>query len=224
LIDCFAACSVIMYLAYKFIKRKRAEKAAAAHAAQVDPAEATTVDDEIKEHQDGGSVVVPSNEKQPEAPAPNPPTAVDPTEPEETPEEKRARRIYRWKLVIALFPAAFLASVDLTVVATALTTIASHFGMCCDDLTGYTNNQRRVEPVQLDRDSLHSHLHGVHTRLWPDIRHVWSAYGPSNLHVLYAYWIHALRRCSELDNAVVWPSTPRLECSGHHEHHQDHLS
>jgi hypothetical protein len=42
--------------------------------------------------------------------------------------EKRARRIYRWKLVIALFPPQFLASIDTTIVATALTTISSHFG------------------------------------------------------------------------------------------------
>jgi hypothetical protein len=49
--------------------------------------------------------------------------------PTETPEEKRRRRIYRWKLVIALFPPAFLAAVDTTIVATALTTIASHFSM-----------------------------------------------------------------------------------------------
>src|ERR1700748_772257 len=47
----------------------------------------------------------------------------------ETAAEKRARRIYRWKLVIGLFPPAFLAAVDTTIVATALTTISSHFSM-----------------------------------------------------------------------------------------------
>ena len=45
----------------------------------------------------------------------------------ETAAEKRRRRIYRWKLVISLFLPAFLAAIDTTVVATALTTIASHF-------------------------------------------------------------------------------------------------
>ena len=42
--------------------------------------------------------------------------------------EKRAARIYRWKLIVALLPLQFLASTDLTIVATATTTIASHFG------------------------------------------------------------------------------------------------
>jgi len=41
--------------------------------------------------------------------------------------EKRQRRIYRIKLVAALFPCQFLAAVDATIVSTAMTTIASHF-------------------------------------------------------------------------------------------------
>jgi hypothetical protein len=45
----------------------------------------------------------------------------------ETKEEKKRRRIYRLKLMISLFPAGFLAAADTTIVATALTTIASHF-------------------------------------------------------------------------------------------------
>lgn len=47
---------------------------------------------------------------------------------EESKAEKRRRRIYRTKLIIALLPAQFLASVDWSIVSTALTTIASHFG------------------------------------------------------------------------------------------------
>ncbi|KAI9732875.1 MAG: hypothetical protein M1834_003815 [Cirrosporium novae-zelandiae] len=41
--------------------------------------------------------------------------------------DKRRRRIYRWKLIGGLMLPYFLASVDTTIVATALTTIASHF-------------------------------------------------------------------------------------------------
>ena len=41
--------------------------------------------------------------------------------------EKRQRRIYRMKLVVALFPCQFLGAVDATIVSTAMTTIASHF-------------------------------------------------------------------------------------------------
>lgn len=43
-------------------------------------------------------------------------------------EKSRARK-YRWKLLFLLLPGFFLASLDLTIVATALPFIASHFGM-----------------------------------------------------------------------------------------------
>ena len=42
--------------------------------------------------------------------------------------QKSAVRRYRWRLIIGLLPAYFLASLDLTIVATALPFIASHFG------------------------------------------------------------------------------------------------
>ncbi|KAL4801840.1 MFS general substrate transporter [Aspergillus unguis] len=42
-------------------------------------------------------------------------------------DEKRRRRNYRWKLVLCLFMPYFLATVDLTIVATAVPFIASHF-------------------------------------------------------------------------------------------------
>jgi hypothetical protein len=53
----------------------------------------------------------------------------------ESAEEKRRRRIYRWKLVLSLFPPAFLAAIDTTIVATALTTIASHFSKLLSHIT-----------------------------------------------------------------------------------------
>lgn len=43
--------------------------------------------------------------------------------------EKRRVRIYRWKLIGSLFLPYLLASIDLTIVATAVPFIASHFGM-----------------------------------------------------------------------------------------------
>jgi hypothetical protein len=43
--------------------------------------------------------------------------------------EKSAARRYRWKLLLLLLPGFFVASLDLTIVATALPFIASHFGM-----------------------------------------------------------------------------------------------
>jgi len=42
-------------------------------------------------------------------------------------QEKSAARKYRWKLLFCLLPAFFNASLDLTIVATALPQIASHF-------------------------------------------------------------------------------------------------
>ncbi|KAL2835470.1 major facilitator superfamily domain-containing protein [Aspergillus pseudoustus] len=52
-----------------------------------------------------------------EKPAPSPETAA----------EKRRRRIYRWKLISSLFLPYMLATIDLTIVATAVPFIASHF-------------------------------------------------------------------------------------------------
>jgi hypothetical protein len=42
-------------------------------------------------------------------------------------DEKRRRRIYRWKLIASLFLPYMLATIDLTIVATAVPFIASHF-------------------------------------------------------------------------------------------------
>lgn len=42
--------------------------------------------------------------------------------------EKRAARKYRYKLLFLLLPGFFTSSMDLTIVATALPFIASHFG------------------------------------------------------------------------------------------------
>ena len=43
--------------------------------------------------------------------------------------EKSAARKYRWKLLLLLLPGFFLSSLDITIVATALPFVASHFGM-----------------------------------------------------------------------------------------------
>lgn len=44
-------------------------------------------------------------------------------------QQKHDARVYRWKLILGLAMPFWLTSVDLTVVATALPFIASHFGM-----------------------------------------------------------------------------------------------
>ena len=43
--------------------------------------------------------------------------------------EKSATRKYRWKMLLLLTPGFMLSSLDLTIIATALPFIASHFGM-----------------------------------------------------------------------------------------------
>lgn len=111
-----------MYYAYKKIKKHRAQKAAEATAAAAVPSAAAPV-----------SVAVSDTDK-----STTPSTAVAKTTPTTTPipkkkcpqctKEKSATRKYRWKLLFCLLPAFFCASLDLTIVATALPQIASHFG------------------------------------------------------------------------------------------------
>lgn len=43
-------------------------------------------------------------------------------------QQERSARIRRWKLILGLILPNFLASVDVTIVAPAITTISSHFG------------------------------------------------------------------------------------------------
>lgn len=52
-------------------------------------------------------------------------------------------RVYRWKLVCGLFLPYVLASLDLTIVASALPFIASHFGMFLLHPTNLSNMNRR---------------------------------------------------------------------------------
>jgi hypothetical protein len=130
-----------MYLAYQWYKRNKARKAEEAALAQEQAAgaegqaPATTT---IATDEDGRVVStvtadsvegISGNEKTPAVAAPVSLTPKKTVETEEEKAEKKRQRIYRWKLVLALFPAAFLASADLTIVSTALTTIASDFSM-----------------------------------------------------------------------------------------------
>jgi hypothetical protein len=119
-----------MILAYRWYKKHKAEKAQAAQAAQtlVDPPDISS-DAPIAA---GETDAIKADQSRPFPPAVEEKT-VEPTRqvvvPEESKEEKRRRRIYRWKLILALFPAGFLASADLTIVSTAVTIISSDFSM-----------------------------------------------------------------------------------------------
>jgi hypothetical protein len=78
------------------------------------------------------------------------------SKPIETEEEKlvnKRRRAYRWKLMISLFPPAFLAAVDVTIVATATTTIASHFSKFLLHVISFSieafNNSKQINSTNL---------------------------------------------------------------------------
>jgi hypothetical protein len=49
---------------------------------------------------------------------------------EERRAEKAAKRKYRWKILVALLLPNFVASLDLTIIATAAPTISSYFSAC----------------------------------------------------------------------------------------------
>lgn len=112
-VRCLLHSTMAFYL-YKKIKASRAEKAAQEIPlgnTQSSPFEDTPL------QQDG---VLPSDDSQrPLQEKPSP----------EVEAEKRRMRIYRWKLIGSLFLPYLLASIDLTIVATAVPFIASHFGM-----------------------------------------------------------------------------------------------
>jgi hypothetical protein len=112
----------MIYLYLKHKKKKKAEAAKAEAAKTQTPI--LTSDEKKSEPQDIAAIRPESQHSVSESAKP-----AKPAKPEETPEEKRRRRIYRWKLVLCLLLPAFLSAVDTTIVATALTTIASHFSI-----------------------------------------------------------------------------------------------
>ncbi|KAJ0420244.1 major facilitator superfamily domain-containing protein [Aspergillus carlsbadensis] len=104
------------YYLYKKIKASRAAKAqndliplGSSHSS---PFERTS------QQQDGRPLT--SNDPSLSTPEKTPPSP-------ELEAEKRRRRIYRWKLIASLFLPYMLATIDLTIVATAVPFIASHF-------------------------------------------------------------------------------------------------
>lgn len=117
-----------MYLAYKAIKKHRAQKAA--EAAEAAEAASTPVPASSSSPLDEDTNI--NSESNPvSATTPKPKTPA--TKAQKKPcaqcvQEKSATRKYRWKLMFCLLPAFFVASLDLTIVATALPQIASHFG------------------------------------------------------------------------------------------------
>ena len=87
--------------------------------------------------------------------------------------EKKRTRIYAWKIVIALLIPNIMASMDMTIIATALPTIASRF--CKSDLTMVGQSPlancftSRADTAQLDRHSVHAGVNVVDSPLRADL-------------------------------------------------------
>lgn len=114
-----------MIIAYRKIKAHRARKAAEAEAATAAAAAGSTTTPETAAAATTTTSTTTDTASSPKKKCP------------QCAAEKRAARKYRWKLLFCLLPAFFVASLDLTIIATALPEIASHFGqypppLCCD--------------------------------------------------------------------------------------------
>ena len=90
--------------------------------------------------------------------------------------EKSAARKYRWKIILCLLPAFLDASLDLTVIATALPRIASHFSESRKARQRLPANRssRQIQSTQLDCHCIFINLNGFYTCLWPTGRYFWS--------------------------------------------------
>jgi hypothetical protein len=115
--------------AYRKYKKKRAAEATQPQEAQTVPDSSNEKLCEHRSRRDKDEVAASTLDVVPQPPADKTgvPNAAASEVCLECKAEKTRRRVYRWKLMVALFPSAFLAAIDTTIVATALTTIASHF-------------------------------------------------------------------------------------------------
>ncbi len=107
-----------MYYAYKKIKEHRKQKAALAAAGDTSapPTEAVTARESLPQSESEPAVKTETATE----------TATAPTPEEKA--DKRRRRIYRWKLIAGLFGPFALQALDTTIIASALSNIATEFG------------------------------------------------------------------------------------------------
>ncbi len=88
--------------------------------------------------------------------------------------EKKSASHYRWKLILSLLIPNMMASMDATITATALPTIASHFSKFKTRFEGLVNLiDRQTHTIQLDCDCLHSDLNFFNTHVRADSGCVW---------------------------------------------------
>ncbi len=104
--------------------------------------------------------------------------------------EKRRATIYKWKVIVALVVPNIMASMDMTILATALPTIASHFCkyilLSQKALSSLIDHCSRTSAVQLDRDCVHPGVNFVNPAVWADRRRVRPAFSHPGIDLLRA--------------------------------------
>lgn len=136
-----------MIIAYKYGRKKYTQRQArraqeAQSIAPADPGQAPTTNNQPTSQNAPSSAIQPVVHQSPQQDvklcqhqlAQDPSNQSNSSKCEICRREKHDARIYRWKLIVGLLAPYLLASLDLTIVATALPFIASHFGkyFCCN--------------------------------------------------------------------------------------------
>jgi hypothetical protein len=140
--------------------------------------------------------------------------------------EKKRARVYRLKILISLVMANMMASMDLTIIATALPTIASHF--CKFWYIRY--RQRNVlltglsctRTVQLDRHSIHASFNIVDTALRANLGRFWPTYSPPGVHFLHSDRQRPCCRRASVGHAAGGPRSARTRLCRVADHHESH--
>lgn len=142
------------------------------------------------------------------------------------PPSAKEKRDYRRKLVLCLFMPYLLASIDLTIVATAVPYMASHFGtsQLHHHHLGRNANSRQTRRAQLDHNSLHPNLHHLHPIIRPTRGHLRPTCRPPTRHLSHAAWKYLMCSSTNLGDASFRPRPARHELSGLDEHGDDNPS
>lgn len=167
---------------------------------------------------------------QPDMPSQSPPSTAtsEPKKKQKCPvcvKEKSAARRYRWKIIFCLLPAFLDSSLDLTVIATALPRIASHFSKSRRAMQPTPANQssRQVQSTQLDRHCIYIDLDSFHSCLRPAGRYFWSICRHHVLRLGSGHWqcLMCLGPC--MGSLAPWAITAR-HWSGWYTNYHHHYT
>jgi hypothetical protein len=103
--------------------------------------------------------------------------------------DKKRDKKYRWKLILSLLIPNMMASMDLTITASALPIIASHFSMFYINQKLIANcSHRQAKPVQLDCQRIYLSIHLLSPLLRSNIRCFRAPYRNTGRYTLRAHW------------------------------------